>query len=91
MVPPTQIILTSSTAFKVKYSDEKIKTRVNQFLSDVLDDRKYNVDKARRLSGVHFPDGHRIPILPHAEFGQNDHQKDVTHFENIQFFIFHDS
>ena len=35
--------------FKVKYSDEKIKTRVNQFLSDVLDDRKYNVDKARRL------------------------------------------
>jgi len=41
---------TYSTKVPVKYSDEKIKTRVNQFLSDVLDDRKYNVDKARSWS-----------------------------------------
>ena len=45
---PTKMMTMAQPILKVKYSDEKIKTRVNQFLSDVLDDRKYNVDKARR-------------------------------------------
>ena len=48
MGEPTNMMTMAQPILKVKYSDEKIKTRVNQFLSDVLDDRKYNVDKARR-------------------------------------------
>ena len=29
---------------------------------------------------MRLPDGHRLPILPHAEFGQNDHFRCTSGF-----------
>ena len=31
---------------------------------------------------MRFPDGRPVSILPHAEFGPNDHREDVPYFRS---------